>query len=152
SAQIGTIVKLTRVLMLGPVVIVLSLARGGRQGGRRPGLHRLIPWFVIGFVLMGVARTAGLLPAWLPVPLRAVATMLTVLSMAALGLAVDVRALARVGGRVVASVVVALVILLGSSLILVQHSNVRVAISTGGGDAPGLNAVIRAAVLAAENR
>ncbi|HXB25414.1 MAG TPA: ATP-dependent 6-phosphofructokinase [Gemmatimonadaceae bacterium] len=148
SAQIGTIVKLTRVLMLGPVVIALSLARGGK----RPGMHRLVPWFVVGFVLMGVARTAGLLPAWLPVPLRTVATMLTVLSMAALGLAVDVRALARVGGRVIASVIAALAILLGSSLVLVQHSEMRVALSTGGGDAPGLNAVIRAAVLAAVNR
>ena len=51
-----------------------------------------IPWFVIGFVLMAVARTIGVLPPWLPTPLRTVATMLTVLSMAALGLAVDVRA------------------------------------------------------------
>ncbi len=118
SAQIGTIVKLTRVLMLGPVVIALSLARGGRQ----TGLHRMIPWFVIGFVLMGVARTIGLLPPWLPTPLRTVATLLTVLSMAALGLAVDVRALLHVGGRVTAAVIGALGILLGLSLLLVQHS------------------------------
>lgn len=118
SAQIGTIVKLTRVLMLGPVVIVLSLARGGPK----PGLHRMVPWFVVGFVLMAVARTIGALPPWLPTPLRTVATMLTVLAMAALGLAVDVRSLVRVGGRVTASVVGALGILLGLSLVLVQHS------------------------------
>jgi uncharacterized integral membrane protein (TIGR00698 family) len=118
SAQIGTIVKLTRVLMLGPVVIALSLTRRGRK----PGIHRLIPWFVIGFVLMAVARSTGLLPSWLPVPLRTVATMLTVLSMAALGLAVDVRALMKVGVRVTASVAGALAILLGLSLALVQHS------------------------------
>ena len=31
-------------------------------------------------------------------------------------------------------------------------STMRIAITTGGGDAPGLNAVIRAAVLAALNR
>ena len=30
--------------------------------------------------------------------------------------------------------------------------NMRIALSTGGGDAPGLNAVIRAAVLSAVNR
>jgi 6-phosphofructokinase 1 len=53
---------------------------------------------------------------------------------------------------VTASVVGALALLLGLSLALVQHSDMRVALSTGGGDAPGLNAVIRAAVLAAVNR
>jgi uncharacterized integral membrane protein (TIGR00698 family) len=121
SAQIGTLVKLTRVLMLGPVVIVLGLL----HRGQRPGLARLVPWFVVGFVLMGIARTAGLLPPWLPVPLRTIATALTVLSMAALGLAVDARSLVRVGGRVTASVVGALAILLTMSLFLVRALTIR---------------------------
>src|SRR5213082_2736988 len=33
-----------------------------------------------------------------------------------------------------------------------HHTQMRIAISTGGGDAPGLNAVIRAAVLSSINR
>ncbi|MGA9676671.1 MAG: 6-phosphofructokinase, partial [Mycobacterium sp.] len=33
-----------------------------------------------------------------------------------------------------------------------KYSIKRIALSTGGGDAPGLNAVIRAATLAARNR
>jgi uncharacterized integral membrane protein (TIGR00698 family) len=115
SAQIGTLVKLTRVVMLGPVVIILGLL----HKGSKLGLRRLVPWFVIGFLAMGIARTAGLLPSWLPAPLRTVATALTVLSMAALGLAVDARALVRVGGRVTASVVGALAVLLAMSIGLV---------------------------------
>ena len=40
----------------------------------------------------------------------------------------------------------------GSSITHVIYGNMRIAISTGGGDAPGLNAVIRAAVLSARTR
>jgi uncharacterized integral membrane protein (TIGR00698 family) len=120
SAQVGTLVKLTRVLMLGPVVIVLAFLHGGSQSDKRPGIGRMVPWFIVGFLLMGIARTVGLLPAWLPVPLRTAATALTVLSMAALGLAVDARSLVRVGGRVTASVVGALAILLVLSLTLLH--------------------------------
>ncbi len=123
SAQIGTVVKLTRVLMLGPVVIILGLLHQGGRGST--SVKRFVPWFLIGFVVMAVARSAQLLPAWLPAPLRTAATGLTVLSMAALGLAVDARSLVRVGGRVTASVVSALAILLALSLTLVTALAIR---------------------------
>jgi uncharacterized integral membrane protein (TIGR00698 family) len=126
SAQVGTLVKLVRVLMLGPVVLGLSLMRhregAGGPGPRspRPSIGRLVPWFIIGFVLAGVARTIGVVHASLAVPLRDVATELTVLSMAALGLAVDVRALARVGHRVTAAVCGSLAVTLVVSVLLVR--------------------------------
>jgi uncharacterized integral membrane protein (TIGR00698 family) len=116
SAQVGTLVKLVRVLMLGPVVLGLSLA----QRRDRPALGRLVPWFIIGFVLAAVARTTGVVPASLTAPIRDVATGLTVLSMAALGLAVDVRALARVGHRVVAAVCGSLAVIVVVSVLLVR--------------------------------
>jgi uncharacterized membrane protein YadS len=123
SAQIGTLVKLTRVVMLGPVVIILGLLHKTSRPGQQPKL--LVPWFVLGFVVMGVARSANILPPWLPGQMRIVATVLTVLSMAALGLAVDARSLIRVGGRVTAAVVGALAVLLGLSIALVSALAIR---------------------------
>jgi uncharacterized integral membrane protein (TIGR00698 family) len=124
SAQVGTLVKLVRVLMLGPVVLGLSLAQHrtgtGAAGAKRPSLSRLVPWFIIGFVLAAVARTVGVIPASLAMPLREIATELTVLSMAALGLAVDVRALARVGHRVTAAVCGSLAVIVVVSVLLVR--------------------------------
>ncbi len=110
SAQVGTLVKLVRVLMLGPVVMVLSLiARRGRGGGARaPSLATLVPWFIVGFLLLLAARSAGLLPQAALHPTASVAGVLTVVSMAALGLGVDVRALARAGLRVSAVVTLSL--------------------------------------------
>src|SRR4051794_9809112 len=61
SVQIGTLVKLIRVLMLGPVCLVLSLIATraskktgdvGRPKSGAPALHRLVPWFIIGFLAM----------------------------------------------------------------------------------------------------
>ena len=107
SAHIGTLVKLVRVLMLGPVVCALSVAGHG-AGRTRPTLSTLVPWFIVGFVLLLVLRTLDWIPHVLLAPAHAAATILTVMSMAALGLGVDARSVARAGGRVVAVVVLAL--------------------------------------------
>lgn len=120
AVQVGTLVKLVRVLMLGPVVLVLSLlaprlsaSEGGadRPAPRRTPLHRLVPWFILGFLAMAALRSLGLLPQSLLGPIATVAGLLTVISMAALGLGVDVRAVARAGGRVTAAVSLSLLVL-----------------------------------------
>jgi uncharacterized integral membrane protein (TIGR00698 family) len=118
SAQVGTLVKLVRVLMLGPVVLALSLIahrRRGSEGGegerRRPPLHLLVPWFIIGFLGMAAARSFGLIPEAALQPMNVAATWLTVLAMAALGLGVDVRTVARAGVRVTIAVTLSLLLL-----------------------------------------
>lgn len=123
SAQLGTLVKLMRVLMLGPVVVVLSLLRSRLDvsgEAQRPGLMYLVPWFIIGFLLLAAARNAGLIPASLLGPIAISAKVLTVISMAALGLGVDVRVVGRVGGRVTIAVVVSLLVLMVISLMLIR--------------------------------
>ena len=52
--------------------------------------------------------------------MRQVAGFLTIMSMAALGLGVDVRVLARMGGRVTLAVTGSLAVLLAISLILIR--------------------------------
>jgi len=109
SLQIGTLVKLVRVLMLGPVVLGLSLCR--RDGGRRQSLTvaSLVPWFIVGFLVLMTLRSAGALPAAVLGPAHAASAWLTSMSMAALGLGVDARAVLRAGGKVMTTVVVSLV-------------------------------------------
>jgi uncharacterized membrane protein YadS len=130
SMQTGTLVKLLRVLMLGPLVLLLSLAvhrqrqrHSGGAGtavipGSRP-LRRYLPWFITGFLLLAALNSLGVLPAALLGPLRWIAAGLTAIAMAALGLGVDVRALGRVGARVSMVVAISLLILLGISLALI---------------------------------
>nr|WP_092040057.1 YeiH family protein [Methylobacterium pseudosasicola] len=129
STQVGTLVKLVRVLMLGPVVVAFSLIaprlprEPGTEGAgakARPGLTKLVPWFILGFLALATARSLGLIPDTAVKPLTQLAGVLTVLSMAALGLGVDVRVLARVGGRVTLAVTASLAVLVAVSLGLIR--------------------------------
>ncbi|MEZ0168561.1 YeiH family protein [Microvirga sp. TS319] len=121
STQLGTLVKLVRVLMLGPVVIGLSLAMG-RDGASRPGfsLNRFVPWFIIGFLALAALRSTGLIPDMVLRAIMPLTTFLTVIAMAALGLGVDLKVLGRVGGRVTLAVTLSLLALLAVSLCLIR--------------------------------
>jgi uncharacterized integral membrane protein (TIGR00698 family) len=120
ATQTGVLVKLIRVLALGPVVVILSLLFRRGQAASGVGFFRLVPWFVLGFVAAAGARSLGLIPADLLPILGAVASVLTILSMAALGLGVDLRAIARVGPRAIATVILSLLALVLLSLGLIQ--------------------------------
>jgi uncharacterized integral membrane protein (TIGR00698 family) len=123
STQIGTLVKLMRVLMLGPVVVGLSLVASRWQGGAKKtsvGFFRLVPWFILGFLVLATLRSLEIVPATVVGPVTKITAFLTVVSMAALGLGVDVRVLANVGGRVTAAVTLSLILLLGISIGLVH--------------------------------
>lgn len=136
AVQIGTLVKLIRVLMLGPVCLALSLltpklreeadepaghvTAGDRPKAGRPPLHQLVPWFIIGFLIMVALRSASLIPAQALGPISEAATILTVISMAALGLGVDVRTVSKAGAPVTATVILSLLALGSVSFGLVR--------------------------------
>jgi uncharacterized integral membrane protein (TIGR00698 family) len=127
SGQVGTLVKLTRVLMLGPIVLGLSIAlrRRGKQPRTRIAVGRLVPWFIVGFLLLAGVRATGVVPVALVDVARTVSGALTVLAMAALGLGVDVRVLGKVGGAVTATATGALLLLLAISIGLVKGLGIR---------------------------
>jgi len=137
AVQMGTLVKLVRVLMLGPVCLVLSLVAprlapqnvpAGEFVTEEPApkgldLAHLVPWFIIGFLALVACRSLGLVPTAAIAPIGRAATLLTVISMAALGLGVDVRTVANAGGRVTAAVVLSLLGLgtISCTLLAVLH-------------------------------
>ncbi|QIF83082.1 putative sulfate exporter family transporter [Brevundimonas sp. 'scallop'] len=121
ATQTGTVVKLVRVLMLGAVILALSLIfRDRTPGAAKPGLSRLLPWFIIGFLLMIGLRSFDLIPQAALAPMAAASSLLTVVAMAALGLQTDIRAVARAGGRVVAAVILSLGALVVLALLLIR--------------------------------
>ena len=132
AGQVGTLVKLVRVLMLGPVVLFFTLAHrvqaphadaqliGERTGRAAFTLARALPWFIVGFLLLAALRSAGLIPAIVASQLKSVSGWLTILAMAALGLGVDLRALRKVGAPVVMTVSLSLLLLLAMSVVLIR--------------------------------
>lgn len=136
AVHVGTVVKLVRVLMLGPVVLLLSVltrrlcnapsdtapqvTAGDRPALGRLALHKLVPWFILGFLALMALRSAALLPHALLAPAASAADWLTVLSMAALGLGTDMRAVGRAGARVTAAVTGSLLVLGAISVGLIR--------------------------------
>ena len=142
STQIGTLVKLVRVLMLGPVVVSLSLIVSRRRSeaaaktetnkteankteankteAKSASVFKLVPWFIIGFLVLAALRSLQVVPDAVVAPVTRTAALLTVVSMAALGLGVDVRVLGNVGGKVTAAVTLSLLLLLVTSIGLIQ--------------------------------
>ena len=134
SNQVGTLVKLVRVLMLGPLVLGLSLLMTRRrhqtgeapEGARRwPPFTELVPWFIVGFLLLALIRSLGFIPNDLVLPLRMIAAVLTTIAMAALGLGVDVRSVAKAGPRVAIAVAASLVILGIISYALIRLAGIQ---------------------------
>jgi uncharacterized integral membrane protein (TIGR00698 family) len=135
SGQVGTLVKLVRVLMLGPVVLFFALTHkesvpaagttGSASGRPRFQLTRFVPWFIIGFLLLAVLRSTNVMPASWVAPTRGLSTWLTVAAMAALGLGVDLKAISKVGPRVIATVTGSLAVLILLSLGLIHMLSIR---------------------------
>jgi uncharacterized integral membrane protein (TIGR00698 family) len=117
AGQAATLVKLTRVLLLGPVVMLLSLTEHHAAHIR---WWRAVPWYIIGFGIASALRTTDVIPASTGDLVREAARALTVVAMAGLGLAVDLQAVRRVGPRVASTVLVSLVLMLTMSLVLVR--------------------------------
>jgi uncharacterized integral membrane protein (TIGR00698 family) len=140
AIQLGTLVKLIRVLMLGPVCLALSIGTsayreeadepeplvtaGDRPKPGLPPLHRLVPWFILGFLALVGLRSMDAIPhAALP-SIATSASLLTVVSMAALGLGVDIRVVAKAGPRVIFTVTASLAALGVISYALIKALNI----------------------------
>jgi uncharacterized integral membrane protein (TIGR00698 family) len=126
STQVGTLVKLVRVMMLGPLVAAIAILARNLRNDRRtaPGgldFFKVVPWFIIVFFVFAGLRSLSLIPGTAVGPLQKTASVLTVLSMAALGLGVDLRVIGSVGGKVISAVMFSLVFLLALSLCVIHY-------------------------------
>jgi uncharacterized integral membrane protein (TIGR00698 family) len=103
----AVVVKLVRVLLIVPICIGLAaLAARRAQTGDAPArdnpavaAHRLVPWFLVAFVVLAVANSAGAVPPSAHHVVARVSLFLVTVALSGLGLGTDVAALRRVGPR-----------------------------------------------------
>ncbi|MEL6302493.1 MAG: putative sulfate exporter family transporter [Pseudomonadota bacterium] len=109
AGETATLVKLMRVACLVPAVLVIAwLFRDpSTETGKTPGL----PTFLIGFVVLMLINSSGLVPDTIVAPFVTLAGQLLVLAVAALGLKTSLRGLASLG-------VMPLAAMLGQTLML----------------------------------
>lgn len=109
ALAVALVVKLTRVLMLAPIVSVASIVERHRLDDRAlsptdadtPGAPRppIIPLFVAGFIAATLVRTLVPLPAQVLDAADLVQTALLAMALFALGTTVNLGGLLRTGGR-----------------------------------------------------
>jgi uncharacterized membrane protein YadS len=125
----AVVVKLVRTLMIIPICLGLATltarkqrpaaptapagAIGGHPGGHPAGasadapparlsprrVFKLVPWFLIGFVLVAAVNSAGVIPAGAHAPLERASVFLVSVALSAIGLSTNVAALRKAGAR-----------------------------------------------------
>jgi uncharacterized integral membrane protein (TIGR00698 family) len=129
AGTLATLVKLVRVTLLAPFLFVVGFLHTRRSGsGVAIRYSRLVPNFVYGFFALALCNTLGLFPIlqfrFGSMPLDDLLTnlgeLLLTLSMAAMGLEVNVRFLARTGGTALLTGTAASIILCLTSLLLIR--------------------------------
>lgn len=88
AAELATVVKLGRVLMLAPMALLLSVLFRRGQAARAPGATKvpLMPWFILLFIATMTLRSVNVLPAGVVDNLVKGDTFLLAVAMAGLGL------------------------------------------------------------------
>lgn len=113
AAHTAIVVKLTRTLAIIPICLALTWLAARRDARARPAagegadhgevrrrpLWRLVPWFLIGFVLATALNTLGWIPAGAQHVLGLVSTFLITTALVAIGLSTDLPGLRKAGGR-----------------------------------------------------
>jgi uncharacterized integral membrane protein (TIGR00698 family) len=92
----AVVVKLTRTTLIIPIVLGLSLLQA-RKGGVRTG--RLVPLFIVGFVLASALNSAGLIGSGAHRTLADAALALITIALAGVGLSSDLGRMRRTGIR-----------------------------------------------------
>jgi uncharacterized integral membrane protein (TIGR00698 family) len=112
TTEVATIVKMTRVALLVPVLLVIGLwlrRRDASLAGHKGQLP--VPWFAIGFLMFALINSAGVLPEPLLDTLRAICIFLLTVAMTALGMQTQFSQMKKTGPSVLALAAVLFVLL-----------------------------------------
>ncbi|MBS7544465.1 YeiH family protein [Ancylobacter oerskovii] len=123
AGEFGTIAKLSRVMLLAPVIMCLGLAaarRARRQGADAGGARPPMPWFVLGFLALVGVNSVVNIPAELKAHLVVATSFLLSMALAAMGLETSFAKLKAKGARPFALGFAAFAFIAGFSLMLVK--------------------------------
>ncbi|WP_193140829.1 MULTISPECIES: YeiH family protein [unclassified Meridianimarinicoccus] len=124
TGETATLVKLIRVTMLAPVVLVFALvirayADDDNAGdGKRPPL---MPFFVLMFLLLAAINSFGLIPGFVQSLLADLSKWALLVSIAAVGMKTSLRTIFDVGGQAIILIVAETVFIAGFILFGITH-------------------------------
>ncbi len=114
AGETATIVKLTRVALLAPVLFLVAMAFPADKGQSRTRIG--VPWFVVGFFVLGAANSLIAMPVQMTDLARQVTSWLLLLAVTATGIRSPMHLLLGQGWRSAMPVIVATLVAFGLSL------------------------------------
>ena len=100
--EFATVVKMGRILMLGPVILLFGFFMRSGDTNRRSGKF-ILPNYLIGFIILSIVGTAQILPMELAGFLKLISKILLSTAMAAIGLKIRLESLFRQGPQALAT-------------------------------------------------
>jgi len=127
AADLATVVKLTRVMLLAPVALLVGfivMMRAEKQSEQKEQHHfdwkKLpVPWFVLGFLIVGGLNSLGLFPKNIANVILQLSVFFLVVAMAAMGLMVDLNVIRKTGLRALSAALLVFVLFVGVSTLLI---------------------------------
>lgn len=111
AGQTATIVKMARILMLTPIVLILIFMFFRRKTTQQAKPQNGIPWFIVGFMLFSLIPTFELLSDSLIKIIATISEYILIVAMAAIGLKIKMESILRDGRQA---------LLLGSLIFVLQ--------------------------------
>ena len=126
TGEVATLVKLMRVALLAPVVLMLAiimrrLDERSQAKGKRPPM---LPAFVLGFLAFAILNSLGLVPSVASEALSCLSRWALLASIAAVGMKTSLRCIFEVGGQAIALIVAETLFIAGLILAGVLHLGV----------------------------
>ena len=103
SGNIATLIKLFRVSLLVPILIILSLLLSNKD---KTGNAAAVPWFIVAFAVAVTINSLGILPAPVVAILTSLSSWLLIIGIVGIGIKTSLKSLQEVG--TVALVIVSL--------------------------------------------
>lgn len=91
AGEMGTLIKMTRVLLIMPLSVGLSYVFKPANPSGKPGRRMVVPVYVLLFIVSALIHSFNLLPVWLDTWLADIGSFFILLSMTAMGLSVHLK-------------------------------------------------------------
>jgi uncharacterized integral membrane protein (TIGR00698 family) len=96
AGGVATAVKMGRVLMLGPMVILIDNLMNRTKGSQQRGPIIQVPYFIVGFFALSIFSSLNLVPDLIPI-IKTIGKFLLVVAMAGIGMRIHLQTLYRAG-------------------------------------------------------
>ena len=130
SASIATVVKITRVVLLGPSVVIIQIikyfyTRNNNTdivlSSTKFSIFNFLPWFVIGFTALSILTSIGIITSEIFEPIHLISKYFFIVSMIAIGLSVDIRDILKIGPKVAITILSVIIFMLLISSVFAKN-------------------------------